>query len=106
MLKAGVSVSPADVQELIRLLRNAGSFDIAARLGSMDEVEADLLNLTSDDREVILLTLADAHSGGLARLRAVLLKQRLWVKREGLRSRPTTQATNRGRNAGRRNGRL
>jgi hypothetical protein len=106
MLRAGVSVSQADVQELIRLLRNAGSFDIAARLGSMDEVEADLLNLSSDDREVILLTLADADSGGLARLRAVLLKQRLWVKREGLRSRPITHATSRGRNAGRKNGRL
>jgi len=106
MLRAGVSVSQADVQELIRLLRNAGSFDIAARLGSMDEVEADLLNLSSVDREVILLTLADAHSGGLARLRAVLLKQRLWVKREGLRSRQATPATSRGRNAGRRNGRF
>jgi hypothetical protein len=106
MLRSGVSISQADVQELIRLLRNAGSFDIAARLGGMDDLEADLLNLSSNDREVILLTLADAHSVGLARLRAVLLKQRLWVKREGLRSRPTTQATSRGRNAGRKNGRL
>ena len=83
-LIAGIAVSESDIGELVRLLRKAGFADIAARLDRRGDVEAHMVDLTIDDREAILRTLADTRTEGLTQLRAVLRAQHVWLKREGL----------------------
>ena len=83
MMLAGIAVADRHVIELAGMLREAGSDDTAARLESGYEHQARLLALSVDERDEILGVLVDCPDG-LGELRAVLLQQHEWRRREGL----------------------
>ena len=83
MMLAGIAVPDRRVLELARKLRDAGCGDTAARLESGYEHQAKLLALSVEERDEILGVLVDCPDG-LGELRAVLLQQHEWRRREGI----------------------
>ena len=83
MMLAGIAVADRYVLELARRLRDAGFPITANRLETAYERQTKLLALTIKERERILRALADCPKS-LAELRAVLLNEREWRRREGL----------------------
>ncbi len=83
MMLAGLSVADRHVLALARMLRDAGCDDTAARLESGYEHQARLLALSTAVRDEILVVLVDC-SDGLVELRATLLQQHEWRRREGI----------------------
>lgn len=83
MVLAGVTVPDRFVLELARTLRNGGHGDTAARLGGAQERQTRLLALSIGEREAILSVLDDPPPQ-LCELRAVLLEEHEWRRREGL----------------------
>jgi hypothetical protein len=83
MQLAGVNLATCDAQRLAAMLTAAGltaTADTLARAwGEGDEV----VPLTLAERDAILSVLDDPSSG-LCELRAVLVAQRAWRRREGL----------------------
>ena len=83
MMLAGIAVADRHVIEVARMLRDAGSDDTAARLESGYEHQARLLALSVEEPDEILGVLVDCPDG-LGELRAVLLQQHEWRRREGI----------------------
>jgi hypothetical protein len=83
MMVAGVSVPDAAVLELTRRLRDAGLDDAAERLERAYDMQAKIVGLTVPEREAVLRVLEDA-ADDLAELRAVLVQEHVWRKRQGL----------------------
>ena len=83
MMLAGITVPDRHVIEFAQMLRAAGSDDTAARLESGYEHQAKLLALSVEERDEILGVLVDCPDG-LGELRATLLQQHEWRRREGI----------------------
>jgi hypothetical protein len=83
MILAGVSVGEMALLELFSKLRAAGFESTAAHLETSYEQQRGSLGLTVEEREQILVSLADC-SETLAELRTVLLQEYQWRQREGL----------------------
>ena len=80
MMLAGLPV-PADA--VAALVRDAGADDLADRLERALADDVKLLALTLDERAVMLAALEDPPQE-LAELRAVLLADHQWRRREGI----------------------
>jgi hypothetical protein len=84
MRLAGIAIADEAVLELAVLLRRGGFTDTAESLEGA--VAANLLDvaLTIPEREAIVWVLDDPPAGALAEFRAVLLREHVWRRREGL----------------------
>jgi hypothetical protein len=71
------------IVSMVERLRNAGFDDTATRLDDAYDREARIVALTVPDREAILRALEDCPDG-LGELRATLVKEHEWRRREGL----------------------
>ena len=83
MMLAGLNVADRHVIDLARLLREAGCDDTAARLESGYEHQARLLALSTSERDEILSVVVECPEE-LTQLRATLLQQHEWRRREGM----------------------
>lgn len=83
MMLCGIPIADRYVLELARMLRDAGIDDTAERLETAQERQTKLLGLSIEERERILSVLVDCPKP-LAELRAVLLQEHEWRRREGL----------------------
>ena len=80
---AGVPVSADSVAELASIVRASGADELADRVDQALDDQVRLLALTIDERAIILDQLEDPPDG-LAQLRAVLLNEHEWRRREGI----------------------
>lgn len=80
---AGIDVKDSAVAELARLLHRSGDIALAIHVGRAVDKVLDELSLDIRERESVLRALDDCPDE-LADLRAVLLQQVVWTKREGL----------------------
>ena len=80
---AGLPVPNDAVDELAQLVRAAGANDVADRLERALAEKVKLLALSLDDRAIMLSALEDPPDD-LSELRAVLLADHQWRRREGL----------------------
>jgi hypothetical protein len=83
VMLAGLPISAAATAELAAIVRSAGADELAERLERALDDEVKLFALTIDERAIILASLEEP-SDGLAELRAVLLNEHQWRRREGL----------------------
>ena len=82
MWLAGIPVADRAVLQLAASLREAELVDTAERLERAYDREARIVALDIPDREAILRVLEDCPEE-LAELRATLLQEHVWRKREG-----------------------
>ena len=83
MRVAGIDVKDSAVAELARRLHQAGDIALAIHVGRAVDKVQDELALDPRERESVLRALDDCPES-LADLRAVLLRQITWSKREGI----------------------
>ena len=83
MWLAGIPVADRAVLRLVASLREAELIDTAERLEHAYDREARIVALDIPDREAILRVLEDCPDE-LLELRATLLQEHVWRKREGL----------------------
>ena len=83
MWLAGIPVADRAVLHLAASLRQAELVETAERLEHAYDREARIVALDIPDREAILRVLEDCPEE-LAELRATLLQEHVWRKREGL----------------------
>ena len=83
MWLAGIPVADRDVLQLAGSLRDAELVGTAERLERAYDREARVIALDIPDREAILPVLEDCPEE-LGELRATLLQEHVWRKREGL----------------------
>jgi hypothetical protein len=83
MMLAGLAVPADGVEQLAALVRIGGAAELADRLERTLDNQVKLLALSLDERALLLSALEDPPQG-LAELRAVLLADHQWRRREGL----------------------
>ena len=83
MMLAGLPVPDPAVEGLAELVRTTGADDLADRLESAVADGVKLIAFTLDERALLLAALEDPQPE-LAELRAVLLADHQWRRREGI----------------------